>query len=67
MKVEKVQPIEHDGSKVASTLRIIVGDRSIDDAFYFEDLLACGKLAGLSKIPFEAIGIVSLVMLQNIK
>lgn len=56
MSVEKVEPIDDQGTTVAWVLRITVGALTIKDAFAFADSPKLGKLSGLAKVPFGAVG-----------
>lgn len=55
-KVEKTEAIQEKGIKVATMLKITVADRSTNEGIYFEDIEQCGKVRGLVKVTFGAMG-----------
>ena len=57
VQVDKVESIEEKGKKVGSVVQIKAGEKSTQDAVFFEDVPECGKLKGLLRITFAAMGI----------
>lgn len=57
MQLDKVSTIEVKGAKVASILKITVGGRATQEVAHFEDVSEAGKLRGLVKVTFGALGI----------